>query len=136
MFSTKVSSLVAMSALVFCGCTSSIKKATPADVKSMEEVYYESTTDVKNKLEQRKQEILARRAHAIEANTGYPAYPEKTAHLFPAIPNPDLHMYVRPHAVGETGIPIPGYYTRFTMYERTHYALPGETLDTVREDAE
>lgn len=47
--------------------------------------------------------------------------------LFPRLPNPDLCMYVFPHLSGE-GATIPGYTSCFSMYEKNHYALPGETM--------
>lgn len=51
----------------------------------------------------------------------------ETLNLFPTLPNPVLVMYVHPHLAGEEGLPIPGYATAFTLYEKTHFALPGET---------
>ena len=44
---------------------------------------------------------------------------------FPRLPNPSLVLYVYPHLSGE-GAPVPGYATTFPLYERVHYALPGE----------
>jgi conjugative transfer region lipoprotein (TIGR03751 family) len=46
--------------------------------------------------------------------------------LFPRLQNPSLVMYVFPHLTG-TGQPVPGYATSFTLYEKTEYALPGES---------
>ena len=46
--------------------------------------------------------------------------------LFKTLPNPTLFMYTRPHVVGRDGIPVPGYTTQFKMYDRDHFALPGE----------
>jgi conjugative transfer region lipoprotein (TIGR03751 family) len=46
--------------------------------------------------------------------------------LFPRLPNPPLVMYIFPHLTG-TGQPVPGYATSFPMYDKTEYALPGET---------
>jgi len=46
--------------------------------------------------------------------------------LFPRLQNPSLVMYVFPHLTA-TGQPVPGYATAFTLYEKTEYALPGET---------
>lgn len=45
---------------------------------------------------------------------------------FPRLPNPTLVMYVYPHLAGPAHVPIPGYATRFSMYETTEFALPGE----------
>ncbi len=35
-------------------------------------------------------------------------------------------MYVFPHLAGPESVPVPGYATRFPLYERVEYALPGE----------
>ena len=55
----------------------------------------------------------------------------RTAHteletIFPRLPNPTLVMYVFPHLAGFERVPVPGYATTFTLYERVEYALPGE----------
>lgn len=50
----------------------------------------------------------------------------ETLNLFPTLPNPVLVMYVHPHLAGEEGLPVPGYATAFTLYEKTQFALPGE----------
>jgi len=51
--------------------------------------------------------------------------------LFPRIPNPTLVMYVYPH-ISNAGVPVPGYSTAFPMFDKTEYALPGETPYNVR----
>lgn len=48
---------------------------------------------------------------------------------FRHIPNPTLYMFVAPHLATENDVPIPGYLTEFKMWERDHYALPGEVSD-------
>lgn len=45
---------------------------------------------------------------------------------FQRVPNPELLGYVYPHLNGE--MPVPGYFTAFPLYERDHYAEPGEGL--------
>ena len=55
----------------------------------------------------------------------------RTAHteletIFPRLPNPTLVMYVFPHLAGAERVPVPGYATTFTLYERVEYVLPGE----------
>ena len=45
--------------------------------------------------------------------------------LFPRLPNPTIVMYVFPHLSLED-TPIPGYSTMFQLYDRDHFALPGE----------
>ena len=46
--------------------------------------------------------------------------------IFPRLPNPTLVMYVFPHLAGAGRVPVPGYATTFTLYERVEYAMPGE----------
>ncbi len=46
--------------------------------------------------------------------------------VFHKLPNPELKLYVYPHLAGSDELPIPGYYTAFNVYEKTHYALPNE----------
>ena len=49
--------------------------------------------------------------------------------LFPRLPNPDVCMYIEPHLSSENAT-IPGYTSCFSMYEKNHYALPGEMMAT------
>jgi conjugative transfer region lipoprotein (TIGR03751 family) len=35
-------------------------------------------------------------------------------------------MYVYPHLSRQDEAPVPGYSTAFELYEKAHYALPGE----------
>lgn len=52
--------------------------------------------------------------------------------LFPRLPNPDLCMYVFPHITPENAT-VPGYTSCFPMFERNHYALPGELSARLQE---
>jgi len=45
---------------------------------------------------------------------------------FRLLPNPVLVMYVYPHLSGVEGTPVPGYTTKFSMYVKPEFALPGE----------
>ena len=45
---------------------------------------------------------------------------------FSRLPNPDLVMYIYPHLAGDESVPVPGYSTIFPLYNRPHYAMPGE----------
>ncbi len=51
--------------------------------------------------------------------------------IFPRLPNPDLCMYVYPHLSLEEAT-IPGYSSCFSMYDKNHYALPGEMPATMQ----
>jgi len=48
---------------------------------------------------------------------------------FRTLPNPTMYMFVAPHLAADTQVPIPGYLTEFKMWEREHYAMPGEISD-------
>lgn len=50
-------------------------------------------------------------------------------YTFPRLPNPTLVMTIYPHLAGPSGAPVPGYVTRFSLYEQTEYAQPGEAMD-------
>lgn len=125
---------IALLCLLNMGCTSSLKQVTNKDAPTMKQVYKQYTgAGDDTKTAERHIELLRRPAIAEDnLQLGLPPYPERLDHLYPRLPNPDLFMYVRPHAVGQTGAPIPAYITRFTMYERQPYALPGETLQAAK----
>jgi len=57
--------------------------------------------------------------------------------LFPRVPNLLITGFVFPH-LSPGGHPVPGYSTQFPVYERPHYALPGEAapVNTVKGVAE
>ena len=44
--------------------------------------------------------------------------------IFSLLDNPPLKVYVFPHFAGSEMLPIPGYWTAFSAYSRTYYALP------------
>lgn len=48
---------------------------------------------------------------------------------FKFVPNPTMYMFVAPHLASASEVPIPGYITQFRMWEKDHYALPGEVSD-------
>lgn len=48
---------------------------------------------------------------------------------FLRLPNPDLVMYVFPHLAGTEPVPVPGYSTVFSFYQRVQYAMPGERVE-------
>lgn len=120
--------------LLLSGCTSHIDKVIPKTLPTMKQIYDEKAgnggTDV---LRQREADI---RARPIESSEDYiselPPRAAQIAHLFPSLPNPELYMYVKPHVLGSSGAAVPAYMTRFTMYDRTHYALPNEVISKVK----
>lgn len=132
----KSSSLAAATVLAFVmsGCSSSLDKVTDSNAPTMKKIYSQYTgAGDDTKMAERHTELLKRPALTEpDLQLGLPPYPQRLDHLYPRLPNPDLFMYVRPHAVGVSGAPIPAYITRFSMYERQPYALPGETLDAAK----
>jgi len=42
---------------------------------------------------------------------------------FKKLPNPEITLYVYPHFAGQEQMPVPGYFTRFNVYERDYYSL-------------
>ena len=72
-------------------------------------------------------------AHYEEISSYTRTPDNETDLLFPRHENPTLVMYVHPHLAGAEGMPVPGYTTALTLYERTPFALPGEGVEaTVR----
>ena len=47
---------------------------------------------------------------------------------FPKLPNPQFVGYVFGHYAGAGQIPVPGYFTTVSLYNRDYYALPDEVL--------
>lgn len=48
---------------------------------------------------------------------------------FKFLSNPTMYMFVAPHLATGDQVPIPGYVTEFKMWEKEHYAMPGEISD-------
>jgi len=116
------------------GCTSHIDKVVPKNLPTMKQIYDEKAGNGGTALlRQREADI---RARSISSDEDYlselPPSAANINHLFPALPNPELYMYVKPHVVGSSGAAVPAYMTRFTMYDRTHYAMPNEVISNIK----
>lgn len=118
--------------LTACATTGAKNSILPKDLKPMSEIYREHFGHDK--------------ATAGQAPTNGPSLQKRTSggdgdadlhgtlrvaateldHTFPRLANPTLVMYVYPHLAGPSGAPVPGYATRFTLYDRVEYAVPGE----------
>lgn len=115
------------------GCTSHINKVVPKDQKNMKQIYNEKAGSGNlEMLKQREADIRARPIGGEDYVSTLPPHAAQIQHLFPALPNPELYMYVKPHVIGASGAAVPAYMTRFTMYERTHYAMPNEVVAKVK----
>lgn len=120
---------IAWISLALGGCASTKESVLPQDGPSMKAIYdahFEGMgTDDPYVL---RRELGTRPLGDDDVDlAGY----SRTAHteletIFPRLPNPTLVMYVFPHLAGSERVPVPGYATTFTLYERVEYALPGE----------
>ena len=123
---------VSISALVG-GCASTKDAILPQDGPTMMEIYEQHQLGVGTG---------HRRDHAREAlHRPRPVHPgeadlagytreaaDEIQARFARLPNPTLVMFVFPHLAGNDAVPVPGFATTFPMYERIHYALPGEVV--------
>lgn len=115
------------------GCASHIDKVVPKDQKNMKQIYNEKAGSGNiEMLKQREADIRARPVSNEDYLSELPPNAAQITRLFPALPNPELYMYVKPHVVGSSGAAVPAYMTRFTMYDRTHYAMPNEIVAKVK----
>jgi len=126
--STLIGVLASIS-LGLAGCASTKEAVLPQDGPSMKMIYEQHFSEIGARDPQAIHHELGGRVirSGTDALHGY----TREAHneidtIFPRLPNPTLVMYIFPHLVGEDGVPVPGYATTFTMYERVEYALPGE----------
>lgn len=112
------------------GCASRIDKVVSTNTPTMKEIYDSKTGNGNAEvLRRREMEIRARPILSEEDYiSDLPPRAVQIQHLFPALPNPELFMYVKPHVVGNSGAAVPAYLTRFTMYDRTRYAMPNEVI--------
>lgn len=119
-------------ALVLIASCSSIDTLVDESSPTMEQIYQSTTRSPANDLVQ--QHRTQRHEQASIASNPYSFDPHflsaktHTDNLFQKLPNPIIYMYVKPHPVGESGSPVPGYITKFYLYERDHFAQPGEVV--------
>lgn len=111
------------------GCASSKDQILPTNGPTMKAIYtrHFSGIGLQNP-EALRRHTGARLIHDESVDlAGYTreAYNELNLH-FPRLPNPTLVLYVYPHLAGSERVPVPGYATTFSLYERVEYARPGE----------
>ncbi len=124
------------------GCATSKEKMLPRDSNTtMLDIWNQETTGTSNNASSRALLDARQQLRRPLTQTDTIAHPAIQASYtrtatneiyrqFHRLPNPDLVMYVFPHLVGTDPVPIPGYTTVFPLYQRVHYALPGErTVD-------
>lgn len=112
--------------LLLAACATSKQAILPQGLPSMQEVYERHFDN--RRLRNDPGESLREQATDSQHAAAVPAAVQTSAQqVFTRLPNPDLVLYVYPHLAGEEGVPVPGYATRFPLYERVEYALPGES---------
>lgn len=114
--------------LLATGCAGTKESTLPQDGPSMKAIYDAHFAGMARDTNGPREALSARQLVTGEgdlAGFSRSAYTELET-LFPRLPNPTLVLYVFPHLAGPEELPVPGYATTFTLYERVHYALPGE----------
>lgn len=113
------------------GCASGKDRILPTQGPTMQAIYTRHFSDIGlQDTESLRRHVAMRPIHDEGVDlAGYTrdAYNELNLH-FPRLPNPTLVLYVYPHLAGSARVPVPGYATTFSLYERVEYALPGEVL--------
>lgn len=124
--------MAGLTILAAVGCASHIDKVMPKNMATMDEIYDEKNGNKHSKaMLRRTAEIQARPLSETEQVSDLPPSMLHVRELYPKLSNPEVFMYVKPHPSGQSGAVIPGYYTRFSMYERDYYALPSESLGSI-----
>jgi len=110
--------------LLIGGCASTKEKVfNNVEMKTMGEIYDDTFGSALT-------DTHAYTQRSIEDNSGDVMDFTRTSRnelegLFKELPNPKLIMYVYPH-ITPSNLPVPGYTTTFRMYDRAHFAMPGE----------
>ncbi|CAM8846096.1 Putative signal recognition particle GTPase [Burkholderia pseudomallei] len=135
------SALIAACLVLLAGCATTKDKVLPHGDATMLDVWNQQTGGA-NAAQATRQVMDARealrrpltsadQATAPGDNAGYTRTAENEIQsLFHRLPNPDMVMYVFPHLAGTHPTPVPGYSTVFPLYERVHYAMPGERTES------
>ena len=117
----KILSLLALTSVSLAGCALQDAPTMQQHGRTTLEIYQDHMTDPKNA------DVMSSSELNIVLDQSDPftrrSLPEDTPGF---LSNPTLHMYVYPHLATKDQVPIPGYWTVFQLYEKNHYALPGE----------
>lgn len=128
-FQLRATALLAM-ALTLTGCGGK-ETILPQDGPTMLDLY-QRRAGTQNAVPLREARAMLRRPlndDTLEVNAFARDAIASLEMRFKRLPNPDLVMFTFPHLTTLDQAPIPGYMTVFPMYERTHYAMPGETTE-------
>ncbi|WP_445003790.1 TIGR03751 family conjugal transfer lipoprotein [Halomonas mongoliensis] len=121
-----------MTTLLLAGCATSQEELMPVGETTMMEIWQNQaghSTGERRLLDVRSE--LRRPLESSELVSEQLRYSRDASNeivsQFRRLPNPDLVMYVFPHLAGSEQVPVPGYSTVFPLYQRTQYAMPGES---------
>lgn len=127
---------VLLSALLLGGCATSPDKLLPHGDATMLDIWTQQTIgsgDVASRRLLDARQTLRRPLQSPIPTLDQSGYTRTATNeiyrQFQRLPNPDLVMYVFPHLSGSEAVPVPGYSTVFPLYQRVHYALPGERVE-------
>ncbi|MCS2611039.1 TIGR03751 family conjugal transfer lipoprotein [Halomonas sp. wenzhen-202101] len=133
---TMIAALVLVGLGLLTGCATSKDELMPTNGMTMQELWQQGSSMSAGDAGQ--QNIAATRAtlrrpitsaDMVEEQTRYTREAANEIHSqFSRLPNPDLVIYIYPHLAGrDQSVPVPGYSTVFPLYQKPHYAMPGET---------
>ena len=134
--------LALLTSVVFIsGCVNPGKNMMPKDTgPTMAQIYNQKTGvtsheessgdgDTKNTMDPEKPAQITTQTEGMITNADYTMTAQnQVGSLFKMLPNPSIAVYVFPHMsqFNNTDVPVPGYTTAFFLYEKNHYAMPGE----------
>ena len=115
---------------VLAGCATK-DTMLPVPDRSMKDVYDAQMSGASNGKIYDKRSVLRRPMIEGDINLSRYVRSEKNylESKFRTIPNPTMYMFVAPHLASQSQVPIPGYLTEFRMWDKEHYAMPGEISD-------
>ncbi len=122
------------------GCSSMLSSKMPPGSISMKQAYNqalnegddtEDTTDT-DAAQKPEESSLSALRHEVQSPTQHRLSTDSLSVVnnlneintqFPQVPNPGIVMYVYPHLAGEGAnqVPVPGYSTVFSLYQRNYY---------------
>ena len=113
--------IISISSTLIMGCSHVAGNVVPDSGPTMESIYDDSGESLTTG-EASLPVFTETATSTVKPEMSLPARVESPTFL--AIENPPLTLYVFPHLAGSELLPIPGYWTAFSAYPRTYYALP------------
>jgi conjugative transfer region lipoprotein (TIGR03751 family) len=117
-------------AILISGCSSDIEDIIPQGGPTIVDIYdqaLKSSGQGDDDPLDHAREAAASQARLDDVSDYTRTAKNEIDNLFPTLENPDLVMYVFPHLTSDERLPVPGYATSFPLFERTEFALPGES---------